>query len=222
MQYRKYELPHDAKLKFFNDPAHFAQHARDHFLSPREPWHRLLGAQRVRRIAAVDLKQDHLALQELYDHVVPIVDEGVQFSIRLPVYVIFSSNVETYTGREFSISGFYFIAEAGFKVIANGGVIRSVYFCNKTENDSKHTLFHQAWRTTKIRMLKEKTLDTKHKRYDSPQSVEFVNEENWRNCPNPHESARRMRTPPTGWQEWDDWLNETEEIARQSDAKKIS
>lgn len=212
MQVRKYDLPESKDVKFFKDASSFATKAQDHFLSDREPWGRLLGARRVRRMRNALAQKNQSMLQELYDHVVPLLDEGIQFSIGAPVYVQTSSRATlTKSGRTYDLDGYVFLSEQGIKIVVHGGVLRTAYFCSKTQNDSYHTLFRQAWKSIRVRMVGTRYIDPKGGKSIEHKRVTFVSHENWEFCPNPHDQAKRLKTPPSAWQEW---LDEVDEIVQ--------
>lgn len=195
IQTRSYELPSTTALAFFKDEEQFARKVRDHFLNPCEPWSRLLGVHFLRQVGQKLAAGEVSVLEEAYERAVPVLDGGIGFAAELPLFVHYQAEV-AYGGRKMSRhQGYLLLAEAGFKVVAHGGTVRTAYFLTKTPGDSYFTLFKEAWRAIKARALTRQYVDHKGGRTVLHQQVEWYSPENWAHCPNPHRKPRSAIRP---------------------------
>lgn len=208
---RSYELPSRTELAFFKDENHFKLKVCDHFLNPAEPWSRLLGVKFLRRVRQKLAAGEVSVLEQVYADAIPVLDEGVQFAVDLPLFVRFEAEFSFGGGRNSTHEGWYMLAKAGFKVVAHGGIVRTAYFVSKTPGDSYFTLFKEAWRSIKARALTKQYTDHKGGRTVRHKQVEWFNTDNWTRCPNPHKkppsSARKKALPP----EIERWLEDVDQ-----------
>lgn len=195
IQTKSYELPSPTKFTFFKGDEHFARKVHDHFLNPCEPWSRLLGVNFLRRVGQKLGGGEVSILEEVYDKALPVLDGAIRFAASLPVFVHYEADSD-YGGRGKSCyEGYYLLAEAGFKIVAHGGVVRTAYFLAKTPGDSYFTLFKEAWRAIKARALTRQYVDHKGGRVVAHRRVEWFSPENWARCPNPHRKPRMSARP---------------------------
>lgn len=209
IQTRSYELPTTTSLAFFKDEEQFARKVRDHFLNADEPWSRLLGVHFLRQLGQKFTAGEVSVLDEAYERIVPILDAGVGSAEALPLFVRFQAESVFGDGKMKCHQGFYLLAEAGFKLVAHDGVIRTAYFLTKTPGDSYFTLFREAWRAIKARALRRQYVDHKGGRTVLHRHVEWFSLENWTCCPNPHRkphSSTRSRKPLSP--EVENWLEQ--------------
>jgi hypothetical protein len=192
---RSYELPSATALAFFKDEEHFARKVRDHFLNPGEPWSRLLGVHFLRQLGQKLSAGEVSVLEEAYERALPVLDGGIRFAAGLPLFVRYEAEVAYGEGKMSRHEGYFLLAEAGFKVVAHGGIVRTAYFLTKTPGDSSFTLFKEAWRAIKARALMRQYVDHKAGRTVRHLRVEWFNTENWAHCPNPHRNPRSSARP---------------------------
>jgi hypothetical protein len=195
IQTRSYELPSATSLAFFKDESHFARKVRDHFLNPGEPWSRLLGVHFLRQLGQKLAAGEVSVLEEAYERSLPVLDQGIGFAAALPLYVRFQAESAYGEGKMSCHQGYYLLAEAGFKLVAQGGIIRTAYFLTKTPEDSYFTLFKEAWRAIKARALTQKYIDYKGGRTVLHRRVDWFSPENWARCPNPHRKPQTSVRP---------------------------
>lgn len=193
IQSRSYDLPTTTTLAFFREEAHFARKVRDHFLNPIEPWSRLLGVNFLRQLGQKLAAGEVSVLQAAYDRVLPALDEGIGFAAALPLFVRYQAESDYGDRNMRRDEGYFLLAEAGFKVVAHGGIVRTAYFLAKTPEDSAFTLFREAWKAIKARALRRQYVDHKAGWTVLHRRVEWFSPENWARCPNPH---RKPRTSP--------------------------
>jgi hypothetical protein len=193
IQTRTYQLPTATNLAFFRDEEHFAQKVRDHFLNPSEPWSRLLGVHFLRQLGQKLASREVSVLEAAYDRALPVLDGGISFAAALPLFVRYQAESAYGEGKMHRHEGYFLLAEAGFKVVAHGGIVRTAYFLSKTPGDSAFTLFREGWKAIKARALTRQYVDVKGGRTVLHRRVEWFSPENWARCPNPH---RKPRTAP--------------------------
>ena len=209
-QEKTYDLPRPTTLRLFRNLETFRKKAEDHLLCATEPWHRLLGVKFLRKVGKKLTEDSVSTIRELYDRMVPLVDDGIRFSSEVPVYVEFRAKWRRFDGHEEVCNGFYFLSEFGFIVVARSGIVRTAYFPSKHSNESYFTLFNEAWRAIRIRAAHKQYIDSKGGRKVEHLHVNRVNEKNWKKCPNPHKKPRRERcqVPPDA----EAWLNDVDQI----------
>jgi hypothetical protein len=195
IQTRSYELPAATSLAFFKDEEHFARKVRDHFLNPGEPWSRLLGVHFLRQVGQKLAAGEVSVLEEAYGRTVPVLDGGIGFAAALPLFVRYRAELDYGEGKMSRHQGYFLLAEAGFKVVAHGGTVRTAYFLTKTPGDSYFTLFKEAWRAIKARALTRQYVDHKGGRTVLHRRVEWFSPENWAHCPNPYRKPRSSARP---------------------------
>lgn len=184
VQSREYALPDGRRLpiKLYRDVNHFQHTVNDHFLHPLEPWERLLGVKFLKKTRQKLKAGEVSVLEELYDRVVPILDEGIQFSIRVPVYAVFEQErCRLGDIRWYATGGCFFLAKAGFLVVARDGLLRSARFVRKMgqkQNEPKWRLFHEARRHVRETLSKD-YIDSKDKEYVKQVSHAFITPDNW-------------------------------------------
>jgi hypothetical protein len=195
IQTRSYQLPKATPLAFFKDEEQFARKVRDHFLNPGEPWSRLLGVHFLRQLGQKLTAGEVSVLEEAYERTLPVLDSGIDFAAVLPLFVRFQAEFVFGEGKMNCHQGFFLLAEAGFKLVAHGGIVRTAYFLTKTPGDSYFTLFREAWRAIKARALTRQYVDHKGGRTVRHRSVEWFSPENWAHCPNPHRKPKSSVLP---------------------------
>lgn len=193
IQTRSYQIPTTTTLAFFRDQEHFVRKVRDHFLNPGEPWSRLLGVHFLRQLSQKLAAGEVSVLEAAYDRVLPVLDGGIGFAAALPLFIRYLAESDYGDGHMRRHEGYFFLAEAGFKVVAHGGIVRTAYFLAKTPGDSAFTLFRKAWKAIKARALRPQYVDHRAGRTVRHLRVEWFSPENWARCPNPH---RKPRTSP--------------------------
>src|SRR5262249_23093190 len=179
IQTRTYELPTATTLAFFRDEEHFARKVRDHFLNPGEPWSRLLGVHFLRQLGQKLSAGEVSVLEAAYERALPVLDSGIGFAAALPLFVRYQAESTYGEGKMSRHEGYFLLAEAGFKVVAHGGIVRTAYFLTKTPGDSSFTLFKEAWRAIKARALTRQYVDHKAGRTVLQRQVEWFSPENW-------------------------------------------
>lgn len=192
---RSYEIPAATSLAFFKDEQHFARKVRDHFLNPGEPWSRLLGVHFLRQLGQKLGAGEVSVLGAAYERALPVLDSGIGFAAALPLFVRYQAESAFREGKMTRHEGYFFLAEAGFKVVAHGGIVRTAYFLTKTPGDSAFTLFKEAWRAIKARALTRQYVDHKAGRTVVHRDVEWFSSKNWTRCPNPHRKPRSSGRP---------------------------
>lgn len=200
---RTYSFDTSRTLRYFAGHEHFLRKLRKHFLNPSEPWGRLFQVSFLRQLGQKLRANDVSLVEDAYQQAVEIIDAGVRFSAALPLYVRIREHVPEAPERERGV--YYFLAEAGFKIVAYGGMIRTAYFMSKNPQESKYTLFKDAWFSLRARALAPKLTNSPNGvRLEYPE-VDWFNRENWMTCPNPHPAPRRGRRErplPAGIDEW--------------------
>jgi hypothetical protein len=89
----------------------------DHILHPLEPWERLLGVKFLNKVRQ-KVKEGPVSelddlYQSIYDRIVPILDEGIQFSIGVPVYAQFhQERCRLSATRWYKTEGYFFLEKA--------------------------------------------------------------------------------------------------------------
>ncbi|MGH7134536.1 MAG: hypothetical protein ACREHD_02285, partial [Pirellulales bacterium] len=192
IQRRKYSLAdgRQVDIAFFRDASRFRHTLTDHVLNPNEPWHRLLKVKFLNDVRQKMDAGDVSVLEGAYDRCVAVFDEGIVFSIGLPVYVEFCQERRPMTGSSAYVSkGFYFLSSAGFLMVVRddptaGFLVRTARFNTgfKGPNQSKATLFHNAWQYIK-KHSHSSYPDTKDGEDVRHLSAVMVSPQNWDRCP---------------------------------------
>lgn len=191
IQRRTYSLADGRQIEiaFFGDEDRFRHTLTDHFLNASEPWERLLGAKFLRSARQKVDAGSVSIMGEAYDLVVPVLDAGIVFSIELPVYVEFRQERQPDSGLRINVSdGFYFLSEAGFLMVVRedrfwGLLLRTAWFevGPKGPNQSKATLFRNAWQYVKKRSKGYR--DSKGGEDVRHIQIVQVSPQNWERCP---------------------------------------
>jgi hypothetical protein len=176
-----YELPQPVRervrLEFFQNEYRFRDHVRDHFTSACEPWGELLGAQMIEKARQILAQVEVSLVEEVYDRVVKVLDEGIESAITMPVFVAFRQRVDS-GPRE----GHCFLAREGFYVVSHGQAVRSALFVGDTVSDSRSTRFRKAWQVVKKKYQGDYE-DRKGGTQVALDAVTWVSQPNWDTCP---------------------------------------
>lgn len=176
-----YDLPEPVqervRLDFFQNEYRFRDHVRDHFISAREPWGELLGAQIIEKARQILSQVGVSMVEEVYDRVVKVLDEGIESAITVPVFVAFRQSVEGGPRQ-----GHCFLAHAGFYVVSHGQAVRTALFVGDTASDSRPTRFRKAWQVVK-KKFQGNYEDTKGGTRVTLDEVTWVSQPNWDACP---------------------------------------
>ena len=179
----RYHLPTEQEVRFFASPDHFLRKVRKHFLNPDEPWSRLLGVHFLGTLGRKLRVGDVSELEAAYRTVVDVLDEGIQFSGRCPLYLVVSERVAPPEGGEFSRQVHYLLSDRGFRVIIHGRCVRTAFFSSKTPSDSNFTLFREGWLAMKSRGLCRQYTDKLTGDHITQDEVEWYSRETWAKCP---------------------------------------
>jgi hypothetical protein len=203
----------------FRDEEHFVSKLRKHYLNPSEPWGRLFGVNFLRQVGQKLREQDVSLVAEAYAQAVEIIDAGVLFAAQQPIFMCVKETVAQQWRLQYRWC-YYLLAEAGFKIVAHGGILRSAYFLSKNPQESKYTLFKEAWSAMRLRAMTPRMLEGPAGVEKQQPEVRWFSRQNWTTCPNPHAAPRRTRPPrtkPPGIDEWlDDVAPKRNEISRDS------
>ncbi len=192
VQIRHYTLRDGRPLKiaFFRDEAGFRHSLTDHFLSPNEPWERVLGVHFLRSLRQKIDSDDVSVIGEAYARSLPVLDDGIRFSIDLPVYVEFEQERLRFGATAaYKTHGFYFLSNHGFLIVVREGIVRTAMYPlggkgakGKGANVSKWTLFREAWKYVKDRN-RPNYVDPKDG--ENVRHLKFVkvSPDNWERCP---------------------------------------
>lgn len=197
----------------FRDEERFLAHVRDHFISPNEPWDRVIPRKLLKQVCQKIDALPVTLVEALYERVADAIADGAAFSAALPLYATVYERVRAKEGREWEQVTTYFIAEKGFMIICGNHTVKSAYFCAETPSDAAYTLFQRAWKTVKCRCAMKQYVDEKYGTVHRRIAVHMESEKNWLRCPNPHQPPRdaikkRVRTDkakyPTRTFTWED------------------
>lgn len=213
-----YHLPEPTELQLFPDEERFLKKVRKHFLNPNEPWHRLFGERFLQQLRRKLDEGDVSLVGEAYDKAVAVLDVGLCYAEEQPLYLRVLEEVER-DGVTVLREAYHLIARQGYKVVAHGGKVRTVYFMGKSACDSYFTLFKEAWSTTRARALARQYVDRDSGAVVRPLRREWFSPENWAVCPNPHQQARgpgggprhHRRRPGRLPADIEDWLEQADQ-----------
>jgi hypothetical protein len=194
IQTREYRLPapvaERVRLAFFLNGYHFLDHVRGHFARTDEPWGELLGERAAEKCRQI---RDPLAVslvEEVYDRVVQVLDDGIDRAVDRPVFIAFTQRVGGAGGSR--RQGYCFLADKGFYVVAHGDCVRSALFVSDLVTDSPGTRFRKAWHALKTKFSQGSYDDTKGGGNVLNEEISWVSVANWDTCPVPENPA-----PPT-------------------------
>lgn len=186
---RPYRLPDEVWLRYFGSLTAFAEHVRDHFAQPHEPWHAVFGRDLTRRLAAVPTDDPaHPGLAGLYREVVVRLHEGVLFAQDAPLYVRLGQ--DRGDGQRPTV---YLLAREGYVIIARDGHVRTAFFPGSTPADSAYNRFRAAWDYVRQKASRAGYFDRKGGSTVRQTAARWESEANWDACPNPH--PRRIEAP---------------------------
>lgn len=194
IQTRKYELPdpikEEVRVTFFNNRHHFLEHAEKHFACGDEPWAELLGKETVEKCRQICSDPRVSGLEDVYDRIVRILDEGIDTSIEKPTLIAYRQQ-----RGEFKGVGYCFLTARGFYVVTSGERVRTALFVSDVVSDAPATRFRKAWLS-----LKKKFVGTYADRsggvaVSTDESI-WVSRENWDRCP-VEETEAAPAGPPT-------------------------
>jgi hypothetical protein len=158
----------------------------DHILHPLEPWERLLGVKFLNKVRQ-KVKEGPVSelddlYQSIYDRIVPILDEGIQFSIGVPVYAQFhQERCRLSATRWYKTEGYFFLAKPGFLIVVRDGLLKTAHFVRKSvakRNQPKWRLFHEARKHARDSLAKD-YVDTKDDEYVRQVSHALITPDNW-------------------------------------------
>lgn len=183
IQSRQYALPDGQPLSvtFFRDLTHFRHTVNDHFLQPLEPWERLLGVKFLKKVRQKIKAENVSVLEELYLQVVPKLDEGIRFSIELPIYAEFQQErCRVGEDRWYKTAGYFFLSDQGFLMVVRDGLLRTARFQKQISgsNPSKRELFLAA-RSFVKQCLAKGYVDSKGNENVTQVSYRLITPENW-------------------------------------------
>jgi hypothetical protein len=182
IQTREYRLPEPTaervRLAFFHSEHHFLRHVRDHFARPDEPWGGLLGGRAAEKCRQILDRPAVSDVEEVYDRVVQVLDDGIEGSLARPVFIAFTQRVGG-DGR----SGYCFLADAGFYAVAHGDCVRTALFVSDVPSDSPATRFRKAWHVIRARFSRSSYDDKKGGETVANEQVAWVSIANWNTCP---------------------------------------
>jgi hypothetical protein len=185
IQTREYHLPEPVaerlRLWFFSDRHHFLRHVRDHFAQPHEPWEALLGEPKMKKVRQICVGSDVSLVEDVYDDIVKILDDGIDGSVDRPVFVVFTQRMDEKGGKQ--RQGYCFLADKGFYVVAYGDCIRTALFVSDSASDSPVTLFRNAWHALRRKFGQTSYDDVKGGHKVLNEKVAWVSELNWKTIP---------------------------------------
>jgi len=194
-QNRTFTLSGDRQVTFlFFRRDRFGHMLRDHILNAREPWSRVLHLKVKRQenlrqqIDSTDVSERDAAEEEVYPQCVGVLAAGIDYSIRVPVYVEFvQERRKSITNPPYQTHGFYFLAKEGFLVVVRENIVRTAFFETgiRGQRDlSRVGLFLAAWHSVKdIIDRQTEYLDSKDQEYVKHISVTIVSAESWTQPP---------------------------------------
>jgi hypothetical protein len=184
IQTREYRLPEPiaerVRLGFFLHRGHFMQHVRDHFARPDEPWEAPLGKRAAEMCRQIIDRPDVSVVEEVYDRVVQVLDDGIDGSVGRPVFIAFVQRLE---GRGGVREGYCFLAAQGFYVVAHGDFVRTALFVSDAASDSPATRFRKAWFNLKQKFAGRSYSDDKAGEVVRNERTIWVSQGNWESCP---------------------------------------
>lgn len=191
IQPREYALPDGRPLsiQFFRDLNHFQHVVNDHILHPLEPWERLLGVKFLNKARQKMKAGEVSVLEEVYDRVSPKLDEGIRFSISLPMYAEFEQErCRMGDTRWYKTSGYFFLSDQGLLMVIRDGVLRSVRLPKAGRgltqiNLSKRELFLAARKQVLESLRKSYYTDTKDNEQVRQIASTLIAPENWTGRP---------------------------------------
>lgn len=170
-------------IMIFKNEKSFIRHCKDHFFSQKEPWDRVL-SRSLLKAARKKLVTENVISKELYEAIIQVADDGIQFSLDLPLYVHARQTIENIDIQRDSI---YCIAADGYVIVMDKGCLRTMYFSTALgKNPSKHILFQNAWKDIKRKLSRPHYVDSKMGSPIYTQACDWISPGNWKVCPNPH------------------------------------
>jgi len=151
----------------------FVIHIYKHLINPLQPWDRVFSRKKLKSICQ---KLSENEVETVYDEIVNVAVNAINFSISLPLYAY------KQVGKE---KTYYFIAEKGFLSIVRDGYARTIYFPDCNLNESNYALFNKTWRA-----IKRKTNRINWENKDNKLIVKMIKEEFWHKCPNPYKMKK--------------------------------
>jgi hypothetical protein len=147
---KKYQFANASyTLRIFAHEQAFRQHLK-HFRDANQPWHCIHALRDIRSLCQ---KSGGAAVTHIYECIVPVLDKAIRFSLKYPLYVDFYEQTEQRTRlrrKQILLSNY------GFVVVCNEKAVLSAYYKTRTQIDSAHVGFEQAWREIRYRCEKQK------------------------------------------------------------------
>jgi hypothetical protein len=182
MQSRDYHLPKPigerVRLWFFANEHLFLDHVRGHFARPEEPWIEVAGEEVVKKCRQIIDRPAVSDVGEVYDHLVQVLDDGIENSVSRPVFVVADQKAGGGERRSYC-----FLADAGFYVAGHGDCVRTALFVCDRPTDAPGTRYRKAWHTLKAKYGPRSYRDAKGGEMVVNNAVAWVSQENWNNCP---------------------------------------
>jgi len=177
------------QIQFFPSMERFLVHVKDHFCNKNEPWSRLLGQKRVKRICQ-KISRNEVPFTEtvdFYEKVASILKDGITFSAACPVYAMINERVRYLKNNKSKEHiAVHFLASHGYIIVCSGNIVKSAYFVGHNPNDSYFSLFKNGWKKINASCAKKEYYDNKGKTHHKTLAVIKESVKNWENCPNPH------------------------------------
>jgi len=160
-------IDYEKKIRFFPNCAEFIIHIK-HFKDPTQPWRLLPNGDKIISHCQNYHENDVRDIEEIYKLVIPIVQEGMEFAVKYPLYKTFS---EKKTGGK-RTQKTILLTHFGFMIVLNKKTLVSAYFVTNNINSSLITCFINAFDRIKNR-----------KRI-TENNIRFVTPEHWETMPN--------------------------------------
>ena len=176
------------KIQFFATMERFQEHMKDHFCNKEEPWSRLLGQKRIKQLCQKINTSEVTTteIKDFYEEVVSILDNGIEFSISCPVYIMIDEQVH-FSDDKYKVQiTLQFLSSKGFIIICSDNIVRTAYFTGNNPHDAYLSLFKNGWKKINAQCGKKEYFDNKGQTHHKRLAVIKENIENWEKCPNPH------------------------------------
>ncbi len=170
------------QVLFFPSSDKYADHCRDHFFSLEEPWDRVVGRNAL-AAARKKWQVGEVLEQEFHDTLARAVEQGVQWSAGVPVFLLVRELVDGHRKRDAAL----FVAKKGFVVVVDARAVLTAYFPFVAGRDtSAHEYFRQSWKHLQKRLWLREYPDFKGGLHIRILDRIPVAPEHWTACPNPH------------------------------------
>lgn len=198
LETRTYQLAdgHEITIQFFANAERFKHLLRDHLLgvdegakTPAEPWERPLSRRFLKKLcqelpSVTVSSREASILAEAYREVIPVLDEGIAFSIQFPIYVAFQQERKRLRESEsYRTDGYYFLTWDGYLIVVRDSVVRTAYFRCATIKPvgGRRELVYEAWKYLK-NLGNSWTTDVKGGEHYKHAGLKHVSPENWSNA----------------------------------------